>query len=94
LNAPRERQAQLLAREKIKKTLEELGGKDAIESEDYKRIKNQALSGARAEVGAKRRPIDITDAEWDAIQSNAISPTKLGDILKAMDDSDDKIKGY
>ena len=90
LNAPRERQAQLLAREKIKKTLEELGGKDAIESEDYKRIKNQALSGARAEVGAKRRPIDITDSEWDAIQSNAISPTKLKEILNAMDDGDVK----
>ena len=90
LNAPKERQAQLLAREKIKATLDEVGGRDAISNEDYKRIKTQALNGARLEVGAKRNPVDITDDEWDAIQANAISPTKLKELLDNM--NDDQLK--
>ena len=42
------------------------------------------------EVGAKRNPVDITDDEWDAIQANAISPTKLKDLLDNM--NDDQLK--
>lgn len=86
LNAPKERQAQALATVNYKKEVERRGGKDALGSDDVKKLKNQALIGARSAVGAQRKPVNITPAEWDAIQSNAISASMLKDLVKHMDD--------
>lgn len=86
LNAPRERQAQLLAdyiyKEKKKNTPD-------LSKEDLKKLKSQTLDEARSRVKAvsrKYRNIEITDKEWEAIQAGAISNNKLTQILKNADE--------
>ncbi|MCD8159083.1 MAG: helix-turn-helix domain-containing protein [Clostridiales bacterium] len=77
-NAPKERQAQILANAKVaamKKDNPDMT-KAAI-----KKANQQALTDARISVGAKRESIDITDKEWEAIQAGAISENKLTQIL-------------
>ena len=82
LNAPRERQAQLIANSIIKAKLDNAG---ALTSEQEKKIKQQALSKARKQVGAKRNAVQITAKEWEAIQAGAISASKLKSILDNAD---------
>lgn len=86
LNAPRERQAQLLARQNYDKELKRKGGEKALGSDDVKKLRNQALIGARSATGAQRQPVVITDREWHAIQKNAISSSMLKELTKHMDD--------
>jgi transposase len=80
LNAPRERQAQVIAgnRARVKKE-----ANPDMSDGAYKKIKNQELARARVEVGSssKNRKIKITDSEWNAIQSGAITGTTLNKIL-------------
>lgn len=82
MNAPRERQAQIiansLASEKIKSNPD-------MDHEHRQRAKAVALNQARAMVGAKKEKIEITDREWEAIQANAISTNKLAQILNNTD---------
>ena len=89
LNKPYERMATVLANETIYK--EKLMDPD-MKPERLKNIKNRALSEARKKVGAKKYVIDITPKEWEAIQSGAISHTK---VLNILDNADlDKVKAY
>jgi hypothetical protein len=81
-NKPLERQAQLLAGASVKARLSANPG---IDPSDVKKIKAQALTTARARVGAEKQKIMITDTEWQAIQSGAISTNKLGQILDNAD---------
>lgn len=84
MNQPRETQAQILAGAIVsekKKSNPEL----ANDYEHLKREKNRALNEARAIVGAKKRLIDISDRQWEAIQANAISTNKLKQILDNTD---------
>ena len=86
LNAPMERQAQLLATQTYHKTLKEENYN--LDKDQKKKLKSQAVADARDTVGVTKRQdrvIDITPNEWEAIQSGAISPTKLRDILKHAD---------
>ena len=84
LNAPRERQAQVIAgnRARVKKE-----ANPDMSDGAYKKIKNQELARARVEVGSssKNRKIKITDSEWHAIQSGAVSSTTLNKILNNTD---------
>ena len=82
MNAPKERQAQLIANSIIKVKLENAG---YLTNDQEKKIKQQALSRARQQVGAKRSTIKITDNEWKAIQSGAISATRLKQIIQHSD---------
>ena len=52
---------------------------------EIKKESQRALTKARLQVGAKRNPIEITDKEWEAIQSGAISDNKLTQILNNTD---------
>ena len=81
-NAPRERRAQVLANATIKAKQQEYP--DMTKGE-LKKVKQQALTAARAKVGAHREPITITDREWEAIQAGAISESKLIQILNNTD---------
>lgn len=86
LNAPKERQAQLRANAAIKVITDE--NPDLITKEkkgELKKISQRQLSKARREVGAHRSPITISDSEWEAIQSGAISDHMLSNILKYVD---------
>lgn len=81
-NAPRERRAQLSANYTFKLKKQE---NPNMSSEDEKKIKSQALAESRIRYGAKKVPITIEDREWEAIQSGAISDTKLRSILDNTD---------
>lgn len=82
-NAPRERQAQVLANEIVKAQIE---SNPDMSNDKKKKIKGQALTEARARVGAKKPKIDITDREWEAIQAGAVSNNTLTKILNNTDD--------
>ena len=59
-----------------------------IKSGDLRKIGQRALSSARDEVGSvarRDRSIQITEREWEAIQSGAISKTQLKKILNNAD---------
>ena len=53
---------------------------------DIKKIKGQALMEARSRAGAKKQRIEITDKEWEAIQSGAITTNTLTQILNNTDE--------
>jgi DNA-binding CsgD family transcriptional regulator len=78
-NAPRERQAQILATSKINALKK---SNPDMTKDELKKKSNQALVSARNSVGAKRSLIDISDSEWKAIQSGAITETKLKEIIR------------
>lgn len=77
LNAPRERQAQLLTNKLFYDNVKKGMDKEAVE-----KLKSRSLAKARTTVGAKKEQIVITPKEWEAIQAKAISNTKLLEILK------------
>lgn len=82
MNAPRERQAQILTSAKMKTIRAENPdmGKDAM-----KKVTYQVLAESRQRVGASKQKIEITDKQWEAIQSGAVSNSKLSDILDNAD---------
>jgi hypothetical protein len=81
-NAPLERQAQLLANTVVSQKRQ---ANPHMESEDVKKIKQQALNEARLRTGAKKTKIIVTQSEWDAIQAGAITNTKLKQIIDNSD---------
>lgn len=81
-NAPLERQAQVLARSIVEATKQ---GNPDMDASDIKKINGQALNAARERVGAKKAQIHITDKEWEAIQSGAISTNFLNEIINHAD---------
>ena len=78
----RERQAQVIANAKV--SAKKQDNPDMTKSE-IKKAKQQALTAARASVGAKRETVKISDREWEAIQAGAISENKLTQILNNAD---------
>lgn len=82
MNAPKERQAQLLANSIVN---EQKKKNPDIESEQLKKLKQAAITEARAKFGASRTPIEITDREWEAIQKGAITENVLTQILQHAD---------
>jgi len=81
-NAPRERQAQVIANAAV--NAKKQANPDMTRGE-IKKLSQQELTRARAAVGAKREPIKVTDREWDAIQAGAISENKLMQIINNVD---------
>jgi DNA-binding CsgD family transcriptional regulator len=81
-NAPREREAQLLANHIIEAKKQ---AKPAMSKDELKKIKGQAIQEARFQVGAKKPKIVISDKEWEAIQAGAITPSKLKAIMNNTD---------
>ncbi|MDE6019777.1 MAG: LuxR C-terminal-related transcriptional regulator [Ruminococcus sp.] len=81
-NAPRERQAQTMANAVV--AAKKKDNPDMTKAE-IKKASQQALSQARASVNAKRETIKITDREWEAIQSGAISENQLNQIINNAD---------
>ena len=81
-NAPKERQAQILANYEVKVRIQD---NPDLDEDDKKKIRGQALTKAREKVGAKKAMVDITDREWEAIQSGAVSNNVLTQILNNTD---------
>jgi hypothetical protein len=84
-NAPREREAQRMSTIEVN---EQKSRDPSMSKEDLKKYKQRSLSKNRELVGTisrKNRAITITDDEWTAIQSGAISENKLKNILRYTD---------
>ena len=84
-NAPRERQAQLLANAEVAAKKQENPG---MTKGEIKKAGQQALTKARNSVGAKRTTIKISDREWEAIQAGAMSENVITQILNHVDIDD------
>lgn len=82
MNAPKERQAQLIAKSRVNAKKE--ANPDMTKSE-IKKANQQELTAARVKVGASRQSIKLSDREWEAIQAGAISENKLYQILNNAD---------
>lgn len=77
-NAPKERQAQTIANATVQ--AKKAANPDMTKKE-LKKAGQQALDKARRQIGAKKEMIEISEREWEAIQSGAISTNKLQQIL-------------
>lgn len=97
-NAPKERMAQIKANAAIQKkiniSMEDEDGEynedsapssGKLSAAEIKKISQQELVKARAQVGAHRVTISITDKDWEAIQAGAFSTSKLKEIVNAVD---------
>ncbi|MBR2248801.1 MAG: helix-turn-helix domain-containing protein [Bacilli bacterium] len=84
LNKPAERKAQALAGIILKQKMKD-DPSIAEDKEKKKKYANQAVSGARSMVGARKQTIDISEREWEAIQKGAIRKSVLKDILDNTD---------
>lgn len=90
-NAPKERRAQAIANSVVKAKIQdnpELG--DKANEKELEKVRSAAIDDARASVGASGRNtrIHITDKQWQAIQSGAISDTRLRRILRYTDEDE------
>lgn len=99
LEAPKERQAQLIASSRIKALKEANPAlKDKENADKLRKLSQKELNLAREmifgrdEKGEKVKSykIKLTDREWDAIQAGAISDTKLKTILRYADSDEVK----
>lgn len=81
-NAPRERQAQVVANAIVK---QKRAANPDMSSDDVKKISSRALATARARTQAGKQLVTITPREWEAVQAGAISNKKLTDILNNTD---------
>lgn len=84
LNKPAERKAQALAGIILKQKMKD-DPSIAEDKEKKKKYANQAVSGARLMVGAKKQTIDITPRQWEAIQAGAVRKSVLKEILDNTD---------
>ena len=85
LNAPKEREAQRRANAEV---LAKTRSNPNMKPGDIKKLRQQALTKYRLQVGSisrRKRNIDITDNEWNAIQSGAVSESILKKILDNTD---------
>lgn len=90
LEAPKERQAQLIA-SSVMKAREQADPslKEKDNADKRRKLANKALESARDQVRGgtheKRYRIELSDREWDAIQAGAISDNQLQKILRYAD---------
>lgn len=85
LNATKEREA-------LRRTNAEIASKKLanpnLKKDEIKKMSQQSLTASRLSVGAvarRKRNIDITDREWEAIQAGAITESTLKKILNNTD---------
>lgn len=81
-NQPLERQAQVIANERLRAIREDHPDYD---KEDLKKAGQKELKRARAIVGIQSKRVDLTDRDWEAIQARAISANRLREILQYAD---------
>jgi hypothetical protein len=82
MNAPIERQAQVIANARYR--LKKEANPD-LDTAELKKLRSKELQDARRRVGAKKELVEIEPREWEAIQAGAVSKTMLNEILKNTD---------
>lgn len=94
-NAPRERQAQIIANSEVKSRVEaykkDNNGKKPPNSE-IRKWTAKAIEPAREKTGANKNRVTFTDREWEAIQKGAIPHTQLVKLLNNADEKDYKAR--
>ena len=92
-NAPRERQAQIIANAEVKTKIDAAKsiGDEPTKSE-IRKWTAKAIEPAREKVGAKKNRVTFTDKEWEAIQKGAIPHTQLVKLLANADEKDYKAR--
>lgn len=81
-NAPRERQAQIIANTIYRQKKQ---ANPDMDKDQQKKIKNMAIAEARIRTGAAKQLIRPTEKQWEAIQAGAFSKSKLEDIFANSD---------
>jgi hypothetical protein len=81
-NKPLERQAQALANGNLEAVKQ---SNPDMTPAQIKKIQYRLLEEARTRSGAEKKPVEITDNEWDAIQAGAITNHNLEGILNNAD---------
>ena len=81
-NAPRERQAQAIARAKVDALRY---SDDEYSNEELKKYGAQQLNVARDVTGAGKTRVKFSEREWEAVNAGAISETTLNALLKNAD---------
>ncbi len=81
-NAPKERQAQLMANQTMDRRKAE---NPDMDKEAIKKYRGQAINASRNKYDAHKYKIEISDNEWKAIQAGAVTKTKLDTILNNAD---------
>lgn len=85
-NAPRERQAQAMANAIVAKKKQEMPElANSKNAKELAKVRQQALTSARTKTGARRTTIPITEKEWEAIQSGAVTANMISEIINHMD---------
>ena len=87
MNAPLERQANIIAR-KMVETKKEYN--PDMDKDDIKKANNNAIKEARLRLGAQHYDFEITPEEWDALNSGAVNKSTQKEIFKRV--SDEKLK--
>ena len=87
MNAPMERQANLIANREADL---KLAAKYDYDKDDEKKVRNLCIKEARARLGAKHYDIDLTEKEWEALNNGAVNKTTQKELFKKIDD--DKLK--
>ncbi|HAH18443.1 MAG TPA: phage tail protein [Eubacterium sp.] len=81
-NAPRERQAQVIANQRVN---EKIATNPQLkdDKDKLKKIRNSELLQARSQVGASKKDVEISISpkEWEAIQAGAVGSTMLKTII-------------
>lgn len=83
-HSPLERQANMFANSVIKQKLKE---KPEIKNDDeeLRKLKSQAINGARNRFGGGRKKLELTEKEWEAVNAGAVGKTDIGKIAQYMD---------
>lgn len=81
-NAPRERQAQILANSDVKAKKQ---ANPDMTKKEVSKAATIALNKRRKELGAERKLVKISDKQWEAIQNGAVSENILSEILNHTD---------
>lgn len=83
MNAPIERQANLIANKQAQLKLD---AKADYDKDDVKKIHNLCIKEARLRLGAKHYDFNISPEEWEAINSGAVNKSTQKEIFKKVDD--------
>jgi DNA-binding CsgD family transcriptional regulator len=81
-NKPKENKAQILANQTIAAKFRD--NRD-MDEDTKKKIKGQAITAARAKMGASKPKVTFTQREWEAVQAGAIGSTNLKKLLNNAD---------
>lgn len=79
---PYERKAQILANHVVSMMVRE---NPTMDRDDKKKARSQAIVEMRARLGGKKPAVSITDREWEAIQSGAVSKATLLKVMRYAD---------